>query len=186
MKHILLFSALASTCLAMTPQEKKLVSGLSSQNDELRSIVTDQKTQIEKFSTDAIFAAQKNESLTSRLAESKKLEGDQEFELGLQQQKIKAQADALDAANKLVDALKLEVKAWKAEAHKNAQERDIFVVAFAILAATAACYALFPVINKVLNVTFPWTLAWLGAWGFLVGIFYGIERIALRYLINHL
>ena len=81
---------------------------------------------------------------------------------------------------------KIKTAKLKLEAHKNASERDVFVVAFAILAATAACYAIFPVINKVLNVAFPWTLAWLPAWGLLVAAFYGIERAALRILINHL
>jgi len=186
MKSLLVLLCLASTAFALTPKERDLVNGLSRINTELRANNASQEAQIAKDATDALFASQKIDSLSARLAESKKLEGDQEFELGVQQKLIKEKSEELDAAYKGWNAAKKIADEKTIEAHRNAAERDVFVWAFAVLAATAACYALFPVINKVLNVTFPWTLAWLGAWGAFVGIFYGIERFALRFLINHL
>jgi hypothetical protein len=126
MKYILLFSIFASTCFAaMTPQEKKLVSGLSSQNDELRAIVTDQDKQIEKFQTDALFANQKIESLESKLTQSKVDSEAQLQDLLLQANLIKALEkerdnliDRANAAEKLA-TIKAE------QAHRNAVERDI-------------------------------------------------------------
>lgn len=174
------------TCLALTPKERELVQGLNGINAELRSSVTAQAAQIEKLTTDAVFAHQKIESLSENLISAKQTEEAQLQDLLSQQAKIHALEGAVDFQTKRADKNEAIAKEKTVEAHKSAQERDLFVVAFAILAATAACYVLFPVINKVLNVTFPWTLAWIGAWVFLVGVFYGMERFALRYLINHL
>jgi len=142
MKYILLFSVFASTCFAaMTPQERQLVSGLSSQNDELRRIVTDQDKQIEKFQTDGLFANQKIESLTANLKAAGNKEKEQLEDLATQQTKIHAMAKELDDAyfgwNKAkVEAQKWKVEAqkWKVEANQRRVERDIGLVFFAFAA----------------------------------------------------
>ncbi|MCK9587969.1 MAG: hypothetical protein WC069_06410 [Candidatus Shapirobacteria bacterium] len=133
MKYILLFSIFASTCFsAMTPQEKKLVSGLSSQNDELREIVTDQDKQIEKFQTDARFANQKIESLESKLKEAGDNEKEQLKDLAAQQIKIHAMAKELDDAYIGWNKAKVVADKKTAEAHRNAVERDICLFLAAI------------------------------------------------------
>ena len=101
MKTILLLFLpffLSLPCLALTPKERDLVTGLSRINMELRANNASQEAQIERDATDALFASQKIDSLSVRLAESKKLEGDQEFELGLQQKLIKESFDAAVSA----------------------------------------------------------------------------------------
>ena len=125
MKSLLVLLCLASTAFALTPKERELVTGLSRINMELRANNASQEAQIERDATDALFASQKIDSLSARLAESKKLEGDQEFELGIQQQKIKAVEDDRDRQAKRADAAEAKEKAKALEAHRNATERDI-------------------------------------------------------------
>ena len=186
MKTIFILIAFASTAFALTPKERQLVEGLNQINAELRADNEAKDKAVAEADTKAMFLQQKNDALSANLANAKTMEAQQTADLSLAQGKIHALEQDRDKQALRADTAELQAKKKTLEAHKNAQERDIFVWAFALLAATAACYALFPVLNKVLNVTFPWTLAWIGAWVFLAGTFYGCERIALRYLINHL
>jgi cation transport ATPase len=186
MKSFLLLIALASACFALSPKERELVQGLTQINKDLRAQITQNEAAISQKDTDYLFLKEKNEAQSARLENVKKLASEQEQDLALQDAKIKEQEQKLDTAIKERDAAKKVAAEKTKEAHDNASERDVFVWAFAMLAATAVCYGLFPVVNKVLNITFPWTLAWIPAWGILLGIFYGIERFALSALVKHL
>ncbi len=95
------------------------------------------------------------------------------------------QADLNKAGDHIRDLTK-KVDDAKAEAHRNAKERDVFVYGFAILAAVATVIGLFPAVNKVLNVAFPWTLAWIPAGVALMFAYYGIIRFVLWRFIQSL
>lgn len=129
------------TAHALTPKERELVQGLNGINAELRAKIAAQDAQLEQAQTAAMFAAQKNESLSARLAESKMLEGDQAFELGLQQAKIRDQAAALDAQTKRADKNEKEALKFKREAHVKSVVIDITlgVISIAITVLVGMC-----------------------------------------------
>lgn len=121
-----------ATASALTPKERQLVEGLSSINAELRQQIAVTEDVVEQKDTALTFLQQKNESLAARLVASKKLEGDQAFELGLQQAKIRDQAAELDAAVKRADSAESKLAKKTAEAHRNAVERDICLFALSV------------------------------------------------------
>jgi F0F1-type ATP synthase assembly protein I len=121
-----------ATASALTPKERALVEGLSSINAELRQQIAVTEDVVEQKDTALTFLQQKNESLAARLADSKKLEGDQAFELGLQQAKIRDQAAALDKQTLRADTAEKTAAKKTAEAHRNAVERDICLFAFSV------------------------------------------------------
>lgn len=132
MKSLVLLIAFASTCLALTPKERELVQGLTSINTELRQQIEADEAAISQKDTDYLFLKQKNESLTLKHDALKKLAGDQEFELSLQQQKAKDQAAALYREGLRADSAEAISKKKTLEAHRNAVERDICLFALSV------------------------------------------------------
>lgn len=133
MKSIILLFALASTCLALTPTERQLVSGLNTINQDLRAQVADNEAKISQKDTDYIFLNQKNDSLSGLLKTANDKEKQQTQDLLLAQGKIKAIENERDQAITARDAALKEAAKWKVEAHRNAVERDLCLFAFAIV-----------------------------------------------------
>lgn len=183
---IITLFAFCHSAHALTPSERSLVKGLEQINKNNEAKLKLNADTINKLSAEYRTLWDTADAQAKKLDDAAKLAGDQEFELGVQQKKIADQNAAVDRMEKQLATDQIEIKRWKTEAHNNASERDLFVWGFSFLFATAACYVLFPIINKVLNVTFPWTLAWVLAWLALTSVCYGIERFALRFLINRL
>ena len=190
MKPIILLLILAPVCLALTPKERELVNGLSKINTELRANNAEKDSQLDKAATDALFAAQKIESLSNRLVESKKLEGDQVFELGLQQQKIRGLEQDLDKAISDLATAKRDAVKWKLEAHRNAVERDLCLVAFAVAVTVLVMTCAGQIIGVIVK-AFP-AAAPYGALieiGLAIGAFsatYGLARGALAVVASRL
>lgn len=138
MKSLVLLIAFASTCLALTPKERELVQGLTSINTELRQQIEADEAMISQKDTDYLFLKQRNESLTLKHDALKKLAGDQEFELSLQQQKAKDQATVLEKAEKDRDDARSTAVKKTLEAHRNALERDICIIIAAIFGTVLA------------------------------------------------
>jgi DNA replication initiation complex subunit (GINS family) len=132
MKSLILLIAFASTCLALTPKERELVQGLTNINRDLRIQIATDEAAISQKDTDYLFLKQRNESLTLKHDALKKLAGDQEFELSLQQQKAKDQAAALDKQTLRADSAESKLAKKTAEAHRNAVERDICLFALSV------------------------------------------------------
>lgn len=132
MKSLVLLIAFASTCLALTPKERELVRGLTEINGDLRKQIEADEAAITQKDTDYLFLKQRNESLTLKHDALKKLAGDQEFELGLQQQKVRDQAKAMDALTSRAEKAEAIATKKTAEAHRNAVERDICLFALSV------------------------------------------------------
>jgi len=132
MKPILILLLLAPVCLALTPKERELVVGITKANEELRANLVAKEQQIEADATTAVFAAQKIESLTSKLVQAKVNEEAQLQDLLLQQTKIHELEADRDSQKARADSCEAKLIKKAAEAHRNAVERDIGV----FLAAT--------------------------------------------------
>jgi len=69
-------------------------------------------------------------------------------------------------------------------AKKNGQERDVFVVLFALIGAAFTVVALVPTMNKLLNLQFPWTaVAPIGLFIALFGAYFGVVRLILSKIV---
>lgn len=131
--YTILFSLIAlSATFALTPKERELVQGLTKINTELRQQIATDEAAIQQKDTDYLFLQQKNEALTLKLDATKKVAAGQAFELSIQQQKLHDQMEVLDQAEKDRDTARAGLVKKTLEAHRNAVQRDICLVAFAL------------------------------------------------------
>jgi len=132
MKTIILILAFATSAFALTPKERELVNGLDKINKDNKAEIATDKATIAKQTADYLILWNTADDQAKKLDEAKKLAGDQEFELELQQKKVHDQQSALDKTEKERDQFKADATKYKHQAHVKSVVIDVTLVGLSI------------------------------------------------------